>query len=148
MSLADTIALVSLLVTLVALVVSGFAIVRANNTISGSTIIALSEAFRQAWDRYLNAKPDQKSYELAELMNLLEIACAIYDEWSLSGNARRLMFDYLQRNLSALVKHEQINAEIEKLLQDKETFFFIKKFLRKNGAELKQIPVAWYQLSE
>lgn len=149
MSFADTIALISLLVSLAALVVSVFAIVRANNTTSGSTIIALSEAFRQAWDRYFNAKPEQKSYELAELMNLLEIACAVHLEWSLSGNARKLVFDYLRRVLSELIKHEEISAEIGKLLQDKETFFFIKKFLRKSGAELnKKIPPAWYQPSE
>ena len=147
MSFADKIALVSLFVSLAALVVSVFAIVRANNTTSGSTIVALSEAFRQAWDRYFNAKPEQKSYELAELLNLLEIACAVYLEWSLSGNARKLIFDYLQRNLSELIKYKEISAEIEKkLLQDKDTFFYIKTFLRKNGAELKMIPLAWYQL--
>jgi hypothetical protein len=147
---ADTIALVSLLVSLAALVVSVFAIVRANNTTSAATIVSLNEAFRQAWERYFNPKtPDQKSWELAELMNLLEIACAVYLEWSLSGNARKLIFDYLQRNLSDLIEHKEISAEIGKLLQDKETFLFIKKFLHKNEARLKAtIPLGWYQLSE
>ena len=136
MSFADTIALVSLLVSLAALAVSVFAIVRANNTTSGSTIVSLNEAFRQAWDRYFNAKPEQKSYELAELLNLLEIACAVYLEWSLSGNARELIFDYLRRVLSLIIEHKEISTEIEKkLLQDKETFLFIKKFLRNNGAK-------------
>lgn len=150
MSFADKIALVSFLVSLVALAVSIFAIIRANNTTSGSTIVSLNEAFRQAWDRYFNPKtPEQKPYELAELMNLLEIACAVYDEWSLSGNARELVFDYLQRNLSLLIGHKEINAEIERLLQDKETFLFIRKFLRKNGTRLNAtIPVDWYQLSK
>lgn len=148
MSFADTIALVSLFVSLAALAVSAFAILRANTTTSGSTIVSLSEAFRQAWDRYFKAEPDQKSYELAELLNLLEIACAVYDEWSLSGNARKLTFDYLRRVLSLIIEHKEISAEIEKLLQDKDTFFYIKKFLRKNGTELKMIPLAWYQLSE
>jgi len=147
LSFADITALVTLLVAFAALVVSAFAIVRANNTTSGATLVSLNEAFRQAWVRYFDSKePDEKSYELAELLNLLEIACAVYDEWSLSGNARKLVFDYLYRNLSDLIKHKEISAQIEKLLQDKDTFFFIKKFLRKNGAELKMIPLAWYQL--
>src|SRR5262249_17979792 len=99
---------------------------------------------------YFDSKePEQRSYQLAELLNLLEIACAVYDEWSLSGNARKLVYSYLKNVLSDLIKHKEISAEIEKkLLQDKETFFFIKKFLSKNGAKLKMIPVAWYQLSE
>lgn len=148
MNFADKIALVSLFASLAAFAVSVFAVIRANNTTSGSTIVSLNEAFRQAWDRYVNAAPKQQSYELAELMNLLEIACAVYLEWSLSGNARKLIFGYLQRNLSELIKNKQISAEIERLLQDKETFLFIKTFLRNNGTQFKMIPVDWYQLSK
>jgi len=82
-------------------------------------------------------------------MNLLEIACAVYLEGSLSGNARKLIFSYLKNILSELIEHKEISDDIEqKLLQDKETFSFIRKFFRKNGAKLKMIPLAWYEPSE
>jgi hypothetical protein len=47
---------------------------------SGSSLIALSEAFRQCWQVYISAGDDEKkkNYAFGDLANTLEVACAIF----------------------------------------------------------------------
>jgi hypothetical protein len=146
---SDWIAAASLGVAGVALVISIYAILRANKTTSAATFVTLNEGFRQAWKRCLRALPEPHgpNYDLAELLNLFEIACAIYLEKSLTGNSRRLMSDYLDRTLSLLIKTPVINDQAFQLLQTKETFIFIKKFLKEKPMVLSvTIPLKWYEL--
>jgi hypothetical protein len=126
-STSDWTAAASLGVSLVALVVSLYAIQRANKTASAATLVTLNEGFRQAWTRFLNSREDEKSYELAELMNLFEIACAIYVERSLTGNSRELMFEYIDGVLNVLVKNTYTNENVAKLLQSKTNLHLYKK---------------------
>jgi hypothetical protein len=144
---SDTIAFASLLVACVALGVAWFAIKRANKTTSAATMVTLNEGFRSAWDRFFLATGEQKTAELAELLNLLEIACAVRQEGSLSGNSVKLLDEYLKSVLRMLTSNAYICDQVELLLlQDKTTFIFIKHFLSANGSSLNvTIPVKWYQ---
>jgi hypothetical protein len=145
-SISDGLAAASLAVAVVALSVAWYAIVRANKTTSASTLVTLNEGFRQAWGRFLTAYPDTRNYELAELLNLCEIACAVYLEKSLSGNSRKLMFEYLDGIFQILVKNEYSNEHVPPLLQSKTTFVFIKQFLRTKPRPLSvTIPPRWYE---
>jgi hypothetical protein len=153
-NLSDWIAAASLGVATAALAISVYAIGRANKTTSAATLVSLNEGFRQAWEKYLQglaAGPDAAaSYHLAELLNLLEIACAIYLEGSLSGNSRKLQVEYLDNALSLLTSTPSVDDQVLQLLQTERTFSFIKKFLRK--VEKKPsvlsvtIPPKWYEL--
>lgn len=148
MSTADYIALASLLVALVALVISLYAIKRGNATASAATFVTLNEGFRQAWRRYLGETEQTAiDYEMAELLNLTEIACAIYLERSLSGNSRVLALDYLNRVLRLMIEHKPLNDRVRHLLQSKETFSFVRKFLKKKRPGLSvTVPPEWYEL--
>lgn len=148
MSTSDLIALASLAVALVALLISVYAIVRANATASAATLVTLNEGFRQAWERCLRSQAeDATCYELAELLNLLEIACAVYLDRSLSGNSRKLAFEYLDSALSLLIGNSSLNDRVPRLLQTDTTFIFIKRFLRKKRSSLSvTVPPEWYEL--
>ena len=149
MNSSDWIAAASLGVAAAALGISIYAIHRANKTASAATLVTLNEGFRQAWERCLQTPPtpDAPHYDLAELLNLLEIACAIYLEKSFTGNSGRLMSEYLQSTLSLLIKTPVINDEAFQLLQTAETFMFIKKFLKEKPTILSvTIPPKWYEL--
>lgn len=149
MNSLDWVALASLGVASAALGISIYAILRANKTTSAATLVTLNEGFRQAWERCLHAmpEPDATSYNLAELLNLFEIACAIYLEKSLTGKSRKLMYEYLGSNLSLLIRTPVINDQALRLLQTKETFIFIKKFLKEKPPALSvTIPPKWYEL--
>jgi hypothetical protein len=148
-STSDWIALAALVVAFAALGVSVYAIARANATTSAATFVTLNEGFRQAWERCLQPAAGQGAQNngLAELLNLLEIACGIYLEGSVSGNSRKLIAEYLNSVLSLLTNNPGLNSQVPPLLQTEETFIFIKKFLRKKRSALSvTIPPEWYEL--
>lgn len=93
----------SLVASIIALWVAWFGIRRADNNSSASLLVTLNDGFRQAWQRYLSGKNDeQKQYELAELMNLLEIACALYNGGSLSGMSRKIVEELCSARTSSV----------------------------------------------
>ncbi len=146
MAFSDLIALASLIVALAALAVSIYAISRANKTTSAATLVTLNEGFRQAWDRYLQA---QTIDNLAELLNLLEIACGMFMERSLTGNSRKLAGEYIKSVLSILRSNTAVSEQAVQLLQTRDTFTFIKQFMKEKPATLSVVfPPAWYQLQD
>jgi hypothetical protein len=83
---------------------------------------------------------------LAELLNLFEIACAIYLEKSLTGNSRKLAFEYIDSILRVLVQNEYTNVQVATLLETESTFIFIRKFLNQNNPNLSvTVPPQWFQ---
>lgn len=102
MNTSDAIATASLAVAFCALAVAWYAIKRANKTTSAATMVTLNEGFRSAWGRFLAAEGNQRETELAELLNLFEIASAIWLEGSVSGHSAELMGEYLDNVLRML----------------------------------------------
>jgi len=166
----DMIATASLGVAGAALVIAWYGILRANKTTSAATLIALNEGLRQGWERYFDANKKAEdsriTIELAELLNLFEIACSSYFEKSFSGNSRELLEEYLDSTLESLVKYPDTAERVtEKLIQSKTTFKYIKKYVKKlidrqmkakenSGEPIEQeptilsvtVPPGWYRL--
>lgn len=128
-ALVDWVAIVSLLVAVIALLLSVIAVRDGNRNSSCATLVTLNEGFRQAWQRFLPAEDNAREYELAELMNLFEIACAVHAENSFSGNSRNLLRSYLERTLTLLEKDEYSRARMKSMVESNDTFIFIQKFL-------------------
>ena len=146
MGTSDVIASASLIVATGALIVAWYAIRRANKTTSAATMVTLNEGFRSAWARFFSAEGEQQITELAELLNLFEIACAIRLEGSLSGNSARLISEYLDNALGALASNDYARAQVNPLLQNANTFVFIKRFLKVKRTTLSvTIPPEWYE---
>lgn len=129
--LALVVALASLSVSVVSIFVAWYAICRSNKNSSAATLVTLYEGFRQAWQRFLDAKDDDKErqYQLSELMNLAELACAIHSERSFVGVSRELVEDYLQSSLSLLVNNEDVRNRIPAMFRSPDTFKYIRRFL-------------------
>jgi len=144
---ADWLAAASLVVALAALALSFYAIYRGNRNTSVATLVAINESFRQAWQRFLSENDEQKrQYELAELMNLVEIACATLNEGSLAGKSHKIMSAYLSEVLKLLIANDYANLEIGKLLNSTTTFANINEYLnveRKPPLSVT-IPQEWY----
>jgi hypothetical protein len=138
----------SFVVSLAALGLALYALYRSNRNTSASTLVALNVAFRASWWSFLNATKDEdKQFELAELLNLVEIACAICQENSLAGNSRDLMRAYLNTILNILINNQGVSVMVRtSLLEDKKTFLHIKRFIRNKPSYLSvTIPAEWYQ---
>jgi hypothetical protein len=127
---SDWIAITSGAISLIALAVALYAIRKGNRNSSAATLVTLNEACRQAWHRFLSAKnQEERQYEFAELMNLLEIGSAIYLEGSLAGVSRELTEEYLGNTLSLLESHKDARARIELMRHSPTTFKYIRQFL-------------------
>jgi hypothetical protein len=136
----------SFIAALAALAVAIFAIYRGNRNTSAATMVTLNVAFRDAWERFLEATPHGREFHFAELMNLFEIACAVYQDNSLAGVSGDLMKNYLEGILSVLIKTPYADEQIPKLLQGPTTFLHIKKFLDdKPKHPSVTVPNKWYE---
>ena len=123
-------AILALGVAIGALFVSVYAIRRGNKNSSAATLVTLNEGFRQAWQRFLEAKEENaKQYEFSELLNLFELACAIHSERSLVGVSRDLAGSYIRESLQLIEGNEDARKRINKTLTTPETFHYIRKFL-------------------
>ena len=144
--MVDWVAIASLGFSVAALGISIFAIYRANKTTSAATLVSLNEGFRSAWQRFLDADKDSKDYELAELLNLIEIGSAVYLESSLTGNSGQLMFSYLGSSLKLLSADEEVKKRASKLIQSETTFAFTREFLKKMKKQPNSdVPPEWYE---
>lgn len=111
-----------------ALGVPVFSIHRSNLNSSVSSFLALNEGFRQAWVRYIHSDAEQRDHEFAELMNLLEIACAVQLEGSLFGVSRELTAEYIKESLTLLDEHEDARVRYERAIHSPTTFKYIRMF--------------------
>lgn len=138
LSFADRIALasaavsiLSLLVAIVSVFIAYHAIRKSSRHTSAATLVTLNEAFRQAWSRFLPAHGPERDYEFNELMNVLEIGCAIEWEGSLIGVSRELVRDYLSQVLQLLDKNQDARARILAAVHDPSTFKYISEFIKR-----------------
>ena len=132
LSPSDGIAFVTVVISLSALAVAVFAIRKGNRNSSAATLVTLNDSFRQAWLRFLTAKDDaSRQYEFAELLNVMEIACAIYLEKSLAGKSRKLAEEYISHILKLLENDPEKRERLVCLINAPTTFEHIRKFREK-----------------
>jgi hypothetical protein len=121
-------AFAGLCIAIAALGVSLYAIGRSNKNSSAAILVSLYDSLRQAWDRFLKAEGDQRQYEFAELMNLLELACAIHSDRSLVGAPKQLIVNYLEDLLPVILKNQDAFQRIAGMRKGPETFKYISRF--------------------
>jgi hypothetical protein len=121
--------IVALFVGIGALLYAGAQLGLARKAGSGASLIALSEAFRQNWNVYLNAKtPAERLHAFADLANCLEIACAVFRDKVFYGQSEDVLRAYLI-NVFALIEVNPLACQsLVNLLEIKETFDNITDF--------------------
>lgn len=133
LSASDVISAISLVVAVLALWVSCHAIYRSNKTSSAAIYLTLNGGFHEGWRRYLReADPEKRAYEFAELMNVVEIACAIHISRSLTGVTRELLEEYLGDTLSLIEGNEEATSRLRALIHSETTFKYVTAYLRQN----------------
>ena len=149
MEAADNIATASFVVSLIAAAVSIYAIFKSNRNSSVATLVSLNQGWSQAWKSFLTSKDDEERFfNLAELMNLLEIACGIQVEHSLFGMSRIILTDYLDDSLTLLIDNSFTNVEIAKMLHSPKTFRNVKQIIKSKPKYLSvTVPLKWFQQS-
>ena len=130
--ISDGIALASLCVALAALWLSYLAIIRGNKNGSASSLIALHEALRQGWMRFLSANDDDaRRHEFADLMNILEIACALEFDKTFVGKSREILTEYLSEIFDILMGNKEAKERIENLKGTSTNMKYVQWYMRK-----------------
>jgi hypothetical protein len=157
-SRGDLIAFWSLIIGIIAIVLALLTLRRGNKNSSVASMIPLNAEIRGMWDQYISsfASVDfttvleletlerEIALKLEQLMNVLEIAAAIEVEGTLSGVSRVLMREYLQRTLDDIISNDYTSAKVSDLLQDENTYIYIRRFLRQRTRVSAVLPPAWY----
>jgi hypothetical protein len=98
---------------------------------SASALIALNESLRQAWLHFKNATTDaDNQYAFADVMNLLEIACAAREDGLFVGETGVVMNKYLLDILKAIGADVSAKARIKSMLGVPGTFVNLYRFVR------------------
>lgn len=120
----------ALVASAAALIIAIVALRRSDRNASAATLVSLYEALRAAWGRYLAAKkPQQAEFEFAELINLLELACAIHQDKAVHGASREMLEEYLLDVLAIFRDDEGVRQRIASLRDRANTFKYLKRFL-------------------
>ena len=140
-------AVASVVIAGVAIIVSVYAIYKSNRNSSVATLVALNQGLHEGWIAFLTSKDDiERFFNLSGLVNLLEIACGIQLERSLSGMSRTMMKHYLDETLALLIENSYTNQEIAKMLNAPTTFGNIKRFINSKPDYLSvTVPPHWFQ---
>jgi hypothetical protein len=134
LSTGDEIALLSLIVTVIAVGVAAYTIRRSDLASSGATIVALTVEFRERWEAYLGAREQDPTswkveYTFAELMNVVEIACGLSFNRTFSGISSELIQQYLLRCIK-LIKDDTDAKSIYDVLRSRsaDTYKYIERY--------------------
>jgi hypothetical protein len=130
---ASVAAILALPIGIGAVIYAGRQLSLARKAGSGSSLIALSEAFRQCWQAFLTAQ-DEKKRQLAfgDLANALEVACAIFRDRVFFGHAEDVLENYLLSTFRLIESNDDARNRILNLLQTPRTFENLVEFLSRH----------------
>jgi hypothetical protein len=122
----DCLTTAGVVVAALALVFTAYSIHRGNQNSSAASLIALNEGLRQAWKRFLAAKEEQaKQHEFADLLNTLEIACALCVKGVFVGVSRELLAEYLSDIMDLFDSDEDAKRRADALIHSETTFKYL-----------------------
>ena len=143
----DTIALYGTPIALVlnagALYVAARQLFHGRRGTSAAALIALNESFRQAWLQFTNAgTEDAKQHNLADVMNLLDLTCAIFEDRLFVGRGGQLLEDYLCDTLILIGQSQDARPRIEAMMMTEKTFEHVVRFLQRHRDRVKAFRVS------
>jgi hypothetical protein len=157
-SRSDSLALWALLAGIVGIAVAVHTLMRGNRNSSVASMIPLNAEIRDMYDAYVDSFSSARFHmqieleilerkittRLEKLMNVLEMSAAIQIEGTFSGVSRVLMRDYLQRILEDLLIDDYTSNNVSRLLQDQQTYIYIRRFLRRKARLSITLPPEWF----
>lgn len=157
MHASDWIAASSVVVAVAALFVAIWAIRKSDKNSSVAMLVALSEAYRSGWQRVVQSikaiqndpnGPDTRYTTFSELLNFIEIGCAIINDDALTGFPKKIVNKFLVDSLELIVGNDYAKNQIPRMLTDETTFEHIKTFIKslRNQPLRFIIPKEWYEL--
>jgi hypothetical protein len=112
------------------------------NAASAAAVIALNESLRQAWLHFVQTTDgDKRQHAFADIVNLLESACAIDDDMLFVGSGGTLLGDYILHQLKLIEQSDDALQRIEKMFVTEKTFLHISNYLRRRRGDFKRLRI-------
>jgi hypothetical protein len=129
---ANIATLVAVVLTAIALFVTARQLRIGRKAASAGAFIALNESLRQSWLHFSQIDEAGKQYAFADVMNLLESACVIFDEKIFVGQVETLLEDYLCHVFILIQESDDARSRIEQMILTDKTFEHIVRFLHRH----------------
>ena len=110
----------------------------ARRAASAQTMVSLHESFRQAWIRVADTPDEAKDAPLHDLLNVVELACAVVNDDVMARRTRALLVEFLCHQMVQFENHEATRGRIEEMMQTPTTFLNIREFMADNKKSLAQ----------
>ncbi len=105
-----------------------------------AALLTIQESFRQAWARFVDVPEgaaDRRYATLSEVMNLIEIGCALHEEQIFVGRVAEMFEGYLCDVLALINDSPSAKALVEQMLHDRVTFEHILAFVAAHRERVK-----------
>lgn len=140
--LANLATLVGLPLALIALSVAAWQVILSRRATTASAVIALNESFRQAWHVFTKAaNDDDRQHAFADIMNLLETTCSIFEDGSLVGKTGTLLEDYLCHVFTLIQSSDDARQRIQAMFNTRTTFDHCIRFLAQHRTKIGNLYV-------
>jgi len=123
----------------VALLVAARQLWAARRGASAGAYIALNESLRQTWLQFSNVSEQGKQHAFSDVMNLLESACAIFEDKIFVGKVGTLLEDYLCHVLILIQDSDDARNRIERMMVTEKTFDHILRFVAQHRNRISGI---------
>jgi hypothetical protein len=132
MQLADWLTLSGDILAAGGLWAAAYSIYKSNQNSSAASLIALHEALRQAWERFLAATDEEaKQHHFADLANTLEITSALTVKGAFVGVTHELITEYLDDVMRLLDDNEDARTRLERLIHSPTTFKYLRVYVKR-----------------
>jgi len=136
--IADAVAFWANVATPIALLIGAVQLFYGRRASSGGALIALMESFRQAWLQFSNAPHEgAKQHTFSDVMNLLNMSCAIFEDTLFIGRSGRLLEFYLFHVFGLIEHSDDAKKRIQRMIMTEKTFEHIVKFIERHRDEIK-----------
>jgi hypothetical protein len=100
-------------------------------------------SFRQAWLHYVQVSDNDaaKQHAFADIMNLLELACAIDEDKLFVAKGGELHRDYLLHLLKLIEQSDDARKRMQQMFMTPKTFLHIADFLKHNRIEFTRFTI-------
>ena len=125
-----------LLSAVAAILIDAFSTRRNSRATDFSSYLQIQASFSEAWRRFLDAPEDRKSFEFFELLNIVEMACHLYNRRVISGATRSMLRIYLAELIRSINNDDFGRAKLAEAFGDVGSLTETRVFARKHDIAL------------
>lgn len=109
---------------------------------SAAAWVSISSDFRSEWLLFGQAENEVfKQFHFAELMNIFEITCAMFEKGAWRGVTKELVQAYVVDTLVRIKNSPDASERITQMIDNPESLKYVRAFLKRERLERNFVPI-------